>query len=485
MSLVIYNTLTRRKEPFEPGTPGKVGMYVCGPTVYSESHIGHAVGPVIFDTVKRYLTYKGYSVTFVVNITDVDDKIINRAAELGVSTEMLAEEMTAAYIQDIKRLRVNSIDYMPRVSAHMEDIIKVVSALVDKGFAYVVDGDVFFEIAKFPGYGRLSNRNPDELVGGARVEVDKRKRAPGDFALWKSAREGEPSWSSPWGPGRPGWHIECSAMSMRLLGESFDIHGGGLDLVFPHHENEIAQSECCSGKSYAKYWMHNGLTTVNAEKISKSLGNIISLKEALAKWPPELLRFFILNTHYRSPIEYSEERLEELRRGWEGFYRLFERVQRIAGRSVFDSPEKRPRSSSDIDADMVRLGRDFEDAMDDDFNTARAIAVLFDYANALNRFVADAGLETPSGAPDDKTALLEGARVLRNMGNVLGLFDAPLAEESSLAGLEPKLIDLVVELRRLARDKREFELADFARSKLEEMGITLEDRSDGTSWRKA
>jgi len=485
MSLVIYNTLTRKKEPFVPVEEGKVKMYVCGPTVYMESHIGHAVGPVIFDTVKRYLTYKGYSVTWVVNITDVDDKIIKRANELGVPTEKLAEETANEYIGHLKKLRVNSIDYMPRVTQHIGEIIRVVSGLVEKGFAYEVDGDVFFEIAKKSDYGKLSNRKVDQLVEGARVEVDERKRAPGDFALWKSAREGEPCWDSPWGKGRPGWHIECSVMSMHYLGETFDIHGGGVDLVFPHHENEIAQSESFTGKPYAKYWMHNGLTHVGSEKMSKSLGNITGLAEAFEKWHPELLRFFLLSTHYRSPLEFNEQRLAEVRKGWEGFYRLFDRVERITGRSVFDRYEKTERAPSTIDEEIIRSVKAFEEAMDDDFNTARAISVLHELARAVNHLANYADNEPDRFSNDDKAAMIEATLSLKNLGSILGLFDEPLRDVATATeGLEEPLIELVVELRNLAREKRQFEIADLARDKLAKMGIILEDGRNGTNWRK-
>ena len=486
MSLVIYNTLTRKKEPFTPTEKGKVSMYVCGPTAYMESHLGHAVGPVVFDTVKRYLIYKGYNVTWVVNITDVDDKIIKRANELGVPAEKLAEEVASEYIGHLKKLRVNSIDYMPRVTQHIGDIVRMVLGLVEKGFAYEVDGDVFFEISKKSVYGKLSNRKPEELFEGARVEVDERKRAPGDFALWKSAREGEPSWDSPWGKGRPGWHIECSAMSMQYLGETFDIHGGGVDLVFPHHENEVAQSESFSGKPYAKYWMHNGLTRIGSEKMSKSLGNIIGLAEAFQKWHPELLRYFLLSTHYRSPVEFSEERIAEVRKGWEGFYRLFDRVERLTGQSVFDRYEKTERVQSTIDDEIIRSVRNFEEAMDDDFNTARTIAVLHELARSVNHLANYADSQPDRFTDDDKAALIEASLNLRQLGSVLGLFNEPVQDTSvATEGLEEGLIDLVVELRNIAREKRMFEIADLAREGLAKLGIVLEDGREGTSWRKA
>ena len=484
MSLVVYNSLTRRKEPFEPVKAPHVGIYTCGPTVYMESHLGHAVGPVIFDTIKRYLVHKGYQVTWVVNITDVDDKIIKRAAELGVPTDKLAREVEVDYVENIRKLGVTAIDHMPHATENIDGIIHMVSGLIDKGFGYAVDGDVYFDISKRDDYGKLSNRKVEDLLEGARLNVDERKRSPVDFALWKAAKPGEPSWPSPWGPGRPGWHIECSVMSMNLLGETFDIHGGGVDLVFPHHENEIAQSESYSGKLFAKYWLHNGLTQVGSEKMSKSLGNMTMLKDLLSRWTPELVRFFLLSTHYRRPLVYSEERIEELRKGWQGFYRLFDRVAEITGHTVFEPVEKPERPASPIGEQAANAAQDFETAMDDDFNTARAIAALFEFAVALNRFISEAKLETPSATETDKRALLEGAAALRDLGRVLGLFDEPISEPEPAAGLDAELIELIIELRNRARKAKSFELADLARDRLAEMGIALEDKPDGTRWRR-
>jgi len=305
MPLCVYNTLTRRKEPFETVERGKVGMYVCGPTVYKPSHVGHMVGPVIFDTVKRYLTYAGYRVTFVVNITDVDDKLIAEAARQNTTVAELAERVTADYQQNLKKLGVTGIDHMPRATQYIGEIIGMIRGLIENGHAYPSDGDVYFDVSKDPDYGKLCNRDPAQLEAGARIEVSDRKRNPGDFALWKSAKPGEPQWASPWGPGRPGWHIECSAMSMKLLGKTLDIHGGGLDLQFPHHENELAQSESYTGVPFARYWMHNGLMKIGAGKMSKSLGNEVVVSELLRVHHPETLRFFLLTTHYRRPIDYG------------------------------------------------------------------------------------------------------------------------------------------------------------------------------------
>src|SRR5579883_481460 len=336
MALRVYNTLTRQKEEFRPVEPGKVRMYVCGPTVYKPSHIGHMVGPVIFDTVKRFLTYLGYQVTWVVNITDVDDKLIARARELGTTVQELAERMTADYLDCLKKLNATGIDHMPRATEHIPEMIEIMRGLIDKGHAYASGGDVYFDVTSDPDYGKLCNRDPEQLEAGSRIEVSEKKRNPGDFALWKASKPGEPSWDSPWGPGRPGWHIECSAMSMRLLGTTLDIHGGGLDLQFPHHENELAQSESYSGATFVRYWMHNGLMKIGDEKISKSKGNEIVVSELLQRHPPETLRFFLLATHYRRPIDFSDERLQEIQRGLDNFHRFFERYERITGQSFFD-----------------------------------------------------------------------------------------------------------------------------------------------------
>src|SRR6266446_7228840 len=336
MALRVYNTLTRQKEPFETVQRGKVGMYLCGPTVYKPSHVGHMVGPVIFDTVKRYLVYLGYQVTFVVNITDVDDKLIVQAQKQHTTVPELAERVTADYCRNLEILNVTGIDHMPRATQYITEITRLIQGLIDKGFAYPADGDVYFDVTRDADYGKLCHRDPEQLEAGARIEVSEKKRNPGDFALWKAAKPGEPQWDSPWGPGRPGWHIECSAMSMKLLGKTLDIHGGGLDLQFPHHENELAQSESYNGVTFVRYWMHNGLMKTGSEKMSKSKGNEIVVAEMLKRHEAETLRFFLLATHYRRPIDFSEDRLEEIRRGLEGFYRFFERFQRITKKSFYD-----------------------------------------------------------------------------------------------------------------------------------------------------
>src|SRR5437762_13882939 len=406
MALRVYNTLTRQKEPFETVVPGQVGMYVCGPTVYRPSHLGHMVGPVIFDTVKRYLTYLGYQVTFVVNITDVDDKLIVEAPKQGISVSELAERVTKDYVANLQKLNVTGIDLMPRATHHIGDIIDIINGLIAKGYAYPAAGDVYFDVTKDDDYGKLCNRDPEQLEAGARIEVSERKRSPGDFALWKSAKPGEPAWDSPWGKGRPGWHIECSAMSRALLGETFDIHGGGLDLVFPHHENELAQSECCHGKPMVKYWLHNGLLRKGeaAGKIGgrtdrESAGGKMSrsagaggLADVIASQGGERIRFFLLKTHYRSTVLYDEEGLSESATALQAFYRFFERFQKITKQRFFNLPAAVTREKGEFDpagdallGAVHKLRASFLEKMDDDFNTGGAMADLFDLVRELNK----------------------------------------------------------------------------------------------------
>jgi cysteinyl-tRNA synthetase len=486
MALRVYNTLTRQKEPFETVRPGQVGMYVCGPTVYKPSHIGHMVGPVIFDTVKRYLTYLGYQVTWVVNITDVDDKLIVRAKELGTTVQDLAERMTADYVECLKKLNVTGIDRMPKATEHITDMIGIIQGLIAKGHAYPAGGDVYFDITRDPDYGKLCHRDPEQMEAGARVEVSDKKRNPGDFALWKASKPGEPAWDSPWGPGRPGWHIECSAMSMKYLGETLDIHGGGLDLQFPHHENELAQSESYTGRPFARYWMHNGLLKMGQAKMAGSVGNVVNIVDLLQKHEAETVRFLLLSTHYRSPIEYSEERLAEVRRALDGFYRFFERYQRITGEDFYKVPTRPPAAASlsgPLKESAPPLRDRFLECMDDDFNTGGAVGVLFELLTALNRFADAAKLEAEKAQPalDEFRA---GVGILRELSNVLGLFWGPAAKGS--AGddqLVNGLMQLLIDLRAEARKAKNYALGDQIRKRLEQLGVTLEDRPGGTQWR--
>ncbi len=519
MSLRVYNTLTKTKEPFAPLVPGKVGIYLCGPTVYKEAHIGHMVGPVIFDAVKRYLMYCGYHVTWVVNITDVDDKLIAEANRRGISMAQVAAENTEDYLKNLAALGVDTIDQMPKATKHIDEIIRFIEELIAKGFAYVADGDVFFDVTRDREYGKLSNRTTDSQQGEG-GEAASRKRSPGDFALWKTAKHGEPSWDSPWGKGRPGWHIECSAMSRRILGETFDIHGGGLDLVFPHHENELAQSECCHGKPMVKYWMHNGLMKAAAAagkvggrsdreqgadasaaddaagKISRSKG-AGGLAALIAKHGGEKLRFFLLRTHYRSTNVFGDEPVAEAGAGVDTFLRFFERYERVTGESFYALPYAKRREEGDAQtnanstdallADIAKQRTAFLTAMDDDFNSGAAMAALFDMVRSLNRFVEQAKLEEPAGdAALRKTqvdALRRGTATLRELAAILGLFRAPpktnAKADDDLVG---KLVNLLIEVRATARKNKDFATSDKVRNDLAAIGILLEDRKEGTTW---
>lgn len=492
MSLRVYNTLSRTKEEFKPVNPGKVHMYVCGPTVYKPSHIGHMVGPVIFDSVKRYLTYLGFEVTWVVNITDVDDKLIVRARELNTTVKELADKMTMDYLDALKKLNVTGIDHMPKATEHIGGMLEMIGGLIQKDYAYPAGGDVYFDISKDSDYGKLCNRDPEQLEAGARIEVSDKKRNPGDFALWKGAKPGEPAWDSPWGLGRPGWHIECSAMSRKLLGDTLDIHGGGLDLQFPHHENELAQSEQFIGKTFSRYWMHNGLLKLKGidGKMAGSVGNVVNVVDLLAAHSPETVRLLLLSTHYRSPIEYSDDRLGEIRRALENFYRLFERYQRITKKDFhtlvapkrmtpFDVP-----TANEFLAEVARLRAVFLETMDDDFNTGGAVGVLHELLTHLNRFADARKLEDPSASTELIAQFERGVGVLRELGQILGLFDVkPTAPAAASDELVNGLMKLLIDLRQEARAAKNFAMSDTIRKRLTELKVTLEDRPGGTGWR--
>ncbi len=491
MPLRVYNTLTQTKEPFQTVQPGKVGMYVCGPTVYSPSHIGHMVGPVIFDTIKRYLVYLGYEATWVVNITDVDDKLIVQAQKDGTTVHDLAVRVTRDYLDCLAALGVDGIDQMPRATEHIAEIIAITQALIDQGFAYESAGDVYFNVAKASDYGKLSHRDPDELLAGARIEPSSIKRHPGDFALWKSSKPGEPTWESPWGPGRPGWHIECSAMSMKYLGRHFDIHGGGLDLVFPHHENELVQSESYTGETFATYWLHNGLLTKEGRKISKSdPGTIVLMSDLLKAHRPDTLRALLLSSHYRRPIDFGPHRLDEIDRSLQTFYRAFERFAEITGErfDALAAPERRNEldpGESALLKEIAEHRKQFLGDMDDDFNTGGAIGELFEIVHALNRIAN----QLPSGAGAASAAQLaeykSGMIVLKELSQILGLFTRPQAAARPAAdsALSDGLMGLLIDLRARLRKEKNFALADEVRKRLSELGVTLEDRPDGTRWR--
>ena len=484
MPLRVYNTLSQTKEPFQTVVPGTVGMYVCGPTVYAPSHIGHMVGPVIFDTIKRYLVYLGYAVTWVVNITDVDDKLIVQAQKDGTTVKDLADRVTADYLKCLQALGVDGIDHMPRATEHIGEIIAITQGLIDKGFAYPSSGDVYFDVAQAPSYGKLSHRDPEELQAGARIEPSAVKRHPGDFALWKSSKPGEPSWESPWGPGRPGWHIECSAMSMKLLGPHFDIHGGGLDLVFPHHENEVVQSESFTGETFATYWLHNGLLTKDGKKISKSdPGTVVLMADLLTKYDPDTLRALFLASHYRRPIDYGPTRLDELHRALHSFSSAFERFEQLTG-TTFDALVAPPRRA-DLDAGDSALLKELAEhrerflaAMDDDFNTGGAVGELFEMVRALNRAANDLRPGDPA-----LEEYRRGMVVLKELTQILGLFRVVGVAAKGDDGLTPALLDLLVSLRTQVRKEKNFALSDEIRNRLVALGVVLEDRPDGTIWK--
>lgn len=472
MSLLIYNSLSGEKEEFVPVHPGRVGMYVCGPTVYGPCHIGHARSVVVFDVIARYLRIKGYDVKYVRNFTDVDDKIINRAAETGLSAAEVAEKYIAEFYRDMDALFVQRATVEPRATEHISDIIRVIQLLVDKGVAYESGGDVFFSVDRFPEYGKLSGRRLEEMDAGARIEVDKRKKNPFDFVLWKAEKPGEPSWDSPWGRGRPGWHIECSAMSTHYLGETFDIHGGGRDLLFPHHENEIAQSEAAFGRQFVRYWVHNGFVRIDKEKMSKSLNNFKTVKEILDSYDPEAVRLFLLSKHYRSPVDFSQASMDEAVAGLDRLYAALGRVD--------DLPEQSIQSNDS--GDGSDLWDRFCQAMDDDFNTARGIAVLFEAAREINRAL-------DSGTNEDRCKAMEARETMVRIGSVLGLFNVSAREHlerqkdavARETHIDSAKIDSMVAQRAAARKARDFATADRIRDQLAGLGVVLEDLPDGTT----
>ena len=479
MSLRVYNTLSGKKEEFQPLVPGKVGMYVCGVTVYDYCHIGHARANIVFDIVYRYLQYSNYDVTYVRNYTDVDDKIINRANQQGISSKQLAEEFIQAFDEDMEALGLRKPTHEPKATEYIDRIIVLAQQLIEKGMAYESAGDVYYSVEEFPTYLKLSKRNMEEMQAGARIAPGEQKRNPMDFALWKAAKPGEPSWESPWGPGRPGWHIECSAMSSTLLGETFDIHGGGRDLIFPHHENEIAQSEGISGKPFVKYWLHNGFVNINQEKMSKSLGNFFTIRDILKSYNPEVVRFFILTAHYRSPVDFSDQNLKEAQAGLSRFYEALQ----LAAEAVEGVPE------SDVAAqEGVELEAQFRAAMDDDFNTAQAIGHLFEGVRTINRLVAEKKFRKKA----DKVASVRALREkIAELGDVLGLFVSDPAgwlKQQNLKGLQTlglteADLDAAIQERLQARGNKDFARADQIRDELVQKGIELLDSPAGTTWK--
>ncbi|GFN23135.1 cysteine--tRNA ligase [Thermanaeromonas sp. C210] len=485
MSLYLFNTLTGGKEKFVPAEPGLVRMYVCGPTTYNYIHLGNARPLVVFDSLRRYLEYRGYAVFYVQNFTDIDDKIIHRAREEGVPAEVLAARYIREFFVDADALNVRRASLYPRVSHHIEDIIRAVEDLIRRGYAYAAKGDVYFAVDKFPAYGRLSRRQPEEMMAGARVEIGEDKRNPLDFALWKKARPGEPAWDSPWGLGRPGWHIECSTMALKYLGPSFDIHGGGADLIFPHHENEIAQAEALTGKPFARFWLHNGFITVNQEKMSKSKGNFFLLREILGRFRPQAVRLYLLGTHYRSPLDFADEYLEEAERGYDRLVNarvvLAEALAASGGgdREGVGGPAGEGATPAALELrERVRsLRSKLEAALDDDFNTAHALGVLYELVREINTFV-NRGEKGPGTAE----ALAEAASVLDDLGEgVLGLFGG--ARQEADGGLVAGLVELILSIRQDARQRKDWATADYLRDRLKELGIILEDTPHGVRWR--
>jgi len=480
----IYNTLTGKKEEFIPFSKNEVRIYACGVTVYDYCHIGHARSAIVFDVMRKYFHYKGFHVTYVRNFTDIDDKIINRAQKEGIPWDAVAKKYTDEYYTDMDRLGVGRADVEPKATEHIGEIIAIVQKLIEKGFAYEADGSVYYSVDAFPAYGKLSKRDKDEMIAGARIEVDERKKNPLDFALWKKSKEGEPFWESPWGEGRPGWHIECTAMSMKHLGESFDIHGGGADLLFPHHENEIAQSEAASGKPFVKYWVHNGFITIDKEKMSKSLGNFFTIREVLDRFDPEVVRFFLLSTHYRSPIEFSDLLLQEAEASIDKYYTTIMRIQDFVEKKT-DGKETLSKAGELFSALLSSffIGN-FQEAMDDDFNTALAIGHIFELVRELNRF-----LDSKPSSLQDRQLVLAAQERLAEAGEILHLFGrtplewyASLMKVKSIALSETEIHQKIKE-RQDARLRKDWQLADTIRRELEEKGIILEDKKDGTDWK--
>jgi len=467
----IYNTLTKKKEEFYPLNPPKVTMYVCGPTVYDFFHIGNARSFLLSDMIRRYLIYKGYDLKFVMNLTDIDDKIIRKAQEENISFSDVAKKYSEAFFEDIEKLKIKKADANPKATEHIAEIISLIQILIEKGYAYVSEGDVYYDVSKFAEYGKLSGKKIDELEAGARVEVSEHKKNPLDFALWKKAKENEPFWDSPWGKGRPGWHIECSAMSQKHLGETIDIHAGGSDLIFPHHENEIAQSEAACGKQFVRYWIHFGflniLTGDKFEKMSKSLGNFFTAREILKKYSAGAIRLFMFQTKYSAPLNFSEDALIASQKGLEKVLNFSENL---------DVLEKKAKNSNEISFDIKKYFLDFDSAMDDDFNSPQAIAAIFDFIRDFNSFVAQ---KEPT-LLDVKNA----KAFLQKTAVDVFAFLADNNKTSSFVSIEDDLINILIDVRQKLKNQKNYELADFIRNSLNKIGIVLQDGKEGTTFKK-
>jgi cysteinyl-tRNA synthetase len=463
----LYNTMTRKKEEFVPLEDNKVKIYSCGPTVYNYFHIGNARPFIIFDCLRRYFEYRGYDVTFVQNYTDIDDKMINRANEEGITVKELADRFIKEYEIDAKGLGIRPASVHPKATEHIDDIIAFIKTLMEKGYAYEAGGDVYYDTSKNPEYGKLSNKNLDELELGARIEVDDRKRNPMDFVLWKAKKEDEPYWNSPWGEGRPGWHIECSVMSMKYLGDTIDIHCGGADLVFPHHENEIAQSESATGKTFARYWLHNGFININNEKMSKSKGNFFTVRDIVKHFDYEVLRFFMLSAHYRSPINFSDELLQQAEKGLDRIYECLLNLKRIFKEGVTGGA-----LSEELVENLKGYKEKFIEAMDDDLNTADAVSVLFEMVRYANGLINGQALN-----PAEAKVVYD---LFKELGGVLGLLGNEKDEDEDI---DQKIKDLI-EKRQEARKNKNWAEADAIRDRLKEMGIVLEDTPQGVRWKR-
>ena len=476
--LTVFNTMTREKSVFQPVKEGEVSIYVCGVTPYNHPHIGNARPFVTWDTIRRYLSHVGYKVTYIQNFTDVDDKIINTSNGEGVAWNVISDRYIDAYYDVMDALHVRRADVYPRVSTHMEEIISMITTLIDNGYAYAVDGDVYYRVEKFEHYGKLSGRTLDDMEAGARVDVDDRKENPMDFALWKAAKPGEPFWESPWGQGRPGWHIECSAMSQKYLGEEFDFHGGGSDLIFPHHENEIAQSEGCSGHHPSvKYWLHNGFITINSEKMSKSLNNLFLVKDILEQYSADALRFFLLSTHYRSPLDFSDERLDEATKAIERFQTVIDNLLYL---------ESRPEGLCELEAaELLKNARnykeEFETAMSDDFNTALATAPIYGLAKEINIYYQS--FQSCDGTVCHST-IGEVKEIFKMMLDILGLLEEGWKGQETSNEEYNQLMEVILNIRQCAREQKQWGIADSIRDELANIGIVIEDSPQGARWKK-
>lgn len=464
MSLKIFNTLTRKKEPFETLEPGKVKMYVCGPTVYSKAHVGHAMSALVFDMIRRYLIYRGYDVKHVMNFTDVDDKIIQRAAQQGVDPFVLAEGYILEFQQNLRDLNIMPATIQPRATQEIDQIISMVQGLIDRGYAYPVDGDVYFRVQRDEDYGKLSGRKVDDMQAGARIDVDVRKENPMDFALWKAAKPGEPYWDSPWGQGRPGWHIECSAMNLHHLGEQIDIHGGGNDLIFPHHENEIAQTESLTGEQFARYWVHNGMLQLGGEKMSKSLGNLITIEDFLSKHSGDVMRITVLNSAFRNPLTFNDEVIAQSEKALDRF--------RSALRPALpNAPGASAASLETLQKEMEEAKAGFIEAMDDDFNSAGAMGNLFELVRVINQVRADGATQAEIKPAQD---------LLQELTGVLGL---TLQETAQSVQAADPFISLLVDVRFELRKQKVWAMSDLIRDRLTALGVSLEDSKEGTTWK--